>query len=416
LVVRELPTIAKLCELIERRFEEKVKRTDIAERVGRLRGSYRRSVLEIPSALRYVGYLGALPSGQFKYLALTWFYAGWTRVESVIERIASDDDREEKLKYLLEYTENLARVLDDVDSILDYHRVLAASPIASRVYYNYLSRLFRGDDFRGFQGNRVVLTGALGSGKTTLAYLSLYAFFRALDFTPGESKKLSMVFYANTLREAADLITVSSKLAEEGLIVPAAIFDDAAVTLSKYSQVPWASDRETMRLATEFVKYFQISREGVGCIVVVSPPNMVVKGVRETADTVIEGVSYKDELTYSLWMEWINWYKPFVSGNPFDREVIATYRSRMLLNFAATVHPPLILHRDVLSELTGRKLRERERIVREMLRLLRSVERRERRREKRRKGKAKPQKTLEEGSAQRSHITPQTSTASAPRR
>jgi hypothetical protein len=406
LVVRELPTIAKLCELIERRFEEKVKKSDIVERVGRLRGSYRRSVLEIPGALRYVGYLGALPSGQFKYLALTWFYSGWTRVESVIERIASDDDREEKLKYLLEYTANLARVLDDVDSILDYHRVLATSPIASRVYYNYLSRLFRrDDDFRGFQGNRVVLTGVLGSGKTTLAYLSLYSFFRALDFGIEESKRLATLFYANTVKEAAELVAVTGRLAEEGLIVPATIFDDAAVTLSKYSQVPWASDRETMRLATEFVKYFQISREGVGCIVVVSPPNMVVKGVRETADTVIEGVSYKDELTYSLWMEWINWYKPFVSGNPFDREVIATYRSRMLLNFAATVHPPLILHRDVVSTLTAKKLGERERIVQRMLEALRSVERRERRRKKRR-GKAKPKK--EKHSAQGNHITPQT--------
>jgi hypothetical protein len=276
-----------------------------------------------------------------------------------------------------------------MDSILDYHRVLATNPIASRIYYNYLSRLFRKDDFRGFQGNRVVLTGVLGSGKTTLAYLSLYAFFRALDFSVEDSKKLTYVFFANTVKEAAELVAVTGRLAEEGLIVPAVIFDDAAVTLSKYSQVPWASDRETMRLATEFVKYFQISREGVGCIVVISPPNMVVKGVRETADTVIEGISYKDELTYSLWMEWINWYKPFVSGNPFDREVVATYRSRMLLNFAATVHPPLILHRDVLNALTAKKLREREAIVKEMVKMLRSIEKREKR-----KDKAKPQKVL----------------------
>jgi hypothetical protein len=376
--------------LIERRFEEKVKKTDIVERVGRLRGSYRKSILEIPNAVRYVGYVGALPSGQFKYLALSWFYSGWTRVESVIERIASDDDKEEKLKYLLEYTTKLARGLDGVDSILDYYRVLATNPIASRIYYNYLSRLFRrDDDFRGFQGNRIVLSGVLGSGKTTLAYLSLYSFFRALDFSVEDSKKLTYVFFANTVKEAAELVAVTGRLAEEGLIVPAVIFDDAAVTLSKYSQVPWASDRETMRLATEFVKYFQISREGVGCIVVVSPPNMLVKGVRETADTVIEGISYKDELTYSLWMEWINWYKPFVSGNPYDREVIATYKSRVLLNFISTVHPPLILHRDVLNALTAKKLREREAIVKEMVKMLRSIEKREKR-----KDKAKPQKVL----------------------
>jgi hypothetical protein len=375
--------------LIERRFEEKVKKTDIVERVGRLRGSYRRSLLEIPKALRRVGYLGALPGGQFKYLALTWFYTGWTNAEGVIERIASDDDKEEKLKYLVEYTTKLARGLDGVDSILDCYRVLATNPIASRIYYNYLSRLFRRDDFRGFQGNRVVLSGVLGSGKTTLAYLSLYSFFRALDFSIEDSKKLTYLFFASTVKEAAELVTVTGKLAEEGLIVPAVIFDDAAVTLSKYSQVPWASDKETMKLATEFVKYFQISREGVGCIVVVSPPNMLVKGVRETADTVIEGVSYKDELTYSLWMEWINWFKPLVSANPYDREVLATYRSRILLNFISTVHPPLILHRDVVNALTTKKLSEREMIVKEMVKLLRSIERSEKRKEK-----AKPQKVL----------------------
>jgi hypothetical protein len=380
LLARSHPTISKLCELIERRFEERVKKTDIVERVGELRGSYRRSLLAIPGILKLVGYSGAFSSGYFKYVVLSWFYVGWTNVENAIGRIASDDDKEKKLKYLVEYTTKLAKDLGSVDSILDQYRVLATSPIASRIYYNYLSRLFRrDDDFRGFQGNRVVLSGVLGSGKTTLAYLSLYSFFRALDFGIEESKRLATLFYANTMREAADLIAVTGRLAEEGLIVPAAVFDDAAVTLSKYSQTPWASDRETMRLATEFVKYFQISREGIGCVVVVSPPHMLVRGVRETADTVIEGVSYKDELTYSLWMEWLNWYKPLTSRRTFDSEVIATFRSRVLLNFAATVHPPLVLHSDVLSELTERKLRERERIVREMLRLLRSIERRERR-------------------------------------
>lgn len=383
MLARSHPTISKLCELIERRFEERVKKTDIVERVGELRGSYRRSLLAIPGILKLVGYSGAFSSGYFKYVVLSWFYVGWTNAENAIGRIASDDDKEKKLKYLVEYTTKLAKDLGSVDSILDPYRVLATSPIASRIYYNYLSRLFRrDDDFRGFQGNRVVLSGVLGSGKTTLAYLSLYSFFRALDFGIEESKRLATLFYANTMREAADLIAVTGRLAEEGLIVPAAVFDDAAVTLSKYSQTPWASDRETMRLATEFVKYFQISREGIGCVVVVSPPHMLVRGVRETADTVIEGVSYKDELTYSLWMEWLNWYKPLTSRRTFDSEVIATFRSRVLLNFAATVHPPLVLHSDVLRELTERKLRERERIVREMLRLLRSIERRERRKKR----------------------------------
>jgi len=55
---------------------------------------------------------------------------------------------------------------------------------------------------------------------------------------------------------------------------------------------------------------------------------------------------------------------------PYREEVVATYKSRVLLNFIATVHPPLILHSDVLSELTKKKLRER--IIREMVRLLRT--------------------------------------------
>jgi len=382
--------VAKLCELIERRFEEKVRKSDIVERVGKLRGTYREALLDVPKILRILGYSGAFPTGYFKYITLSWFYVGWTNVENVIKKIASDDDRKEKYVYLLKYTKKLARGLDSVDSILHYYRVLATNPIASRIYCNYLSRLFRrDDDFRGFQGNRVIVSGVLGSGKTTLAYLSLYSFFRALDFSPEECKKLTYMFYANTVKEAADLITVTGKLAEEGLIIPAAIFDDAAVTLSKYSQVPWASDKESMKLATEFVKYFQISREGVGCIVVISPPNMLVKGVRETADTIIEGISYKDELTYSMWTELLNWYKPLMSSNPYREEVIATYKSRVLLNFVTTVHPPLILHDDVLNELTIKKLKERKKIVDEMVKLLRSVEKKERR-----KKKAKPQEVL----------------------
>jgi len=38
-------------------------------------------------------------------------------------------------------------------------------------------------------------------------------------------------------------------------------------------------------------------------------------------------------------MEWLNWYEPFVSSNPYREEVVATYKSRVLLNFIATVHP-----------------------------------------------------------------------------
>jgi hypothetical protein len=38
-------------------------------------------------------------------------------------------------------------------------------------------------------------------------------------------------------------------------------------------------------------------------------------------------------------MEWLNWYEPFVSSNPYRGEVVATYKSRVLLNFIATVHP-----------------------------------------------------------------------------
>jgi hypothetical protein len=59
------------------------------------------------------------------------------------------------------------------------------------------------------------------------------------------------------VKEAADIVTVSRKLAEEDLMIPAVILDDAAIVLSKYSQVPRASDKETMRLAIEFVKYVQ---------------------------------------------------------------------------------------------------------------------------------------------------------------
>jgi hypothetical protein len=85
----------------------------------------------------------------------------------------------------------------------------------------------------------------------------------------------------------------------------------------------------------------------------------------------------------------LNWYKPFISTNPYNQEVIATYKSRVLINFITTVHPPLVLHDDVLNELTMKKLKERRKIVEEMVRLLRSIERREKR-----KKKTEPQKVL----------------------
>jgi hypothetical protein len=375
--------MVKLCELIEKRFNEVAKKTDMIEKVNEKLRVYLIARHKVPKSLYSISCTGSVHMTLFKYTTIRLFVLGWLANESLKKLVTERedvDDPERSLTYRLKYAIATINQVQYILNLLDYEGVVVSSPIGQRIYLAYLSR-YSSREKRAwtpistpyvYPGARLILTGTLGCGKTTLAFTSLYSFFRLLDFSDSEARKLTLLFFVNNLKEAVKLLVSADKAAEEGLMVPAVIIDDVGAIMPKYTLVPWASDKETMKLAILFIRYFQISREGIGCKVIISAPNMALRGIRETADSVIEGISVRDDRTYTMWFEFMKFYRPLYRSSrlSLSEEIPSLSRSRILLNVTGTVHPPLVLPRDVNKELTERKLETRKKLVSEMLAVL----------------------------------------------
>jgi hypothetical protein len=377
-----------VCELVEKRFYEKARSTDLVQRVGRYLAASRRSAHLLPRVLYSTTFSGSVHVRLFKFNAVRLFATNWLD-RSVLPSFHRDDEDSTSLEKMIAVTEKFIAELSlktttRILELLDYYKVIGTTPVAHRVYLAYLTR-YSSLDGRSrdvylatqvYQGSRLILSGELGSGKTTMAFASLYSFFRALDFSHDEAVKLTLQFFANTLPEALRLMYAANVAAEEGLLVPAVVVDDVGVFMSKYKTVPGLADVETRRLVSAFVEYYQVSREGVGCSVVVSAPNMAPKGIRDTADAIITGYSVKDRHVYTVWVETDNFLRP--RYRPRDDYTPPLVETRVLRAATATVHPPLVLPGEVVELLAQRKLAYRRQLLEEMLRIMRKAgERRE---------------------------------------
>jgi hypothetical protein len=121
-----------------------------------------------------------------------------------------------------------------------------------------------------------------------------------------------------------------------------------------------------------FTKYFQISREGIGCKVIITTPDMAPKGIRTTADSVIVGYSYREKEVYTLWIERKNFLRPMYK--PRDDYTPPIVETVVIRNATGTVHPPLVLPTAVSKTLTDRKLEYRKKILEEITKLMSTEE------------------------------------------
>jgi hypothetical protein len=379
--------LVAVCELVEKRFYKKVGSTDLVQRVGSYLVASRRALHFLPRVLYSITISGSVHTRLFKFNAVRLFAINWLdRSVLPLFHEEGDDDTNSLEKRIAEVEAFIAQLslktTERILELLDYRRVLGMTPIAYRVYLAYLTRYSTRDKrlrdvylaTRVYQGSRLILSGELGSGKTTVAFTSLYSFFRALDFSHDEAVRLTLQFFANTLPEALRLMYAANVAAEEGLLVPAVVVDDVGAFMSKYKTVPGLADVETRRLVSAFVEYYQVSREGVGCSVVVSAPNMAPKGIRDSADAIITGYSVKDRHVYTVWVETDNFLRP--RYRPRDDYTPPLVETRVLRAATATVHPPLVLPGDVVELLAQRKLAYRRQLLEEMLRIMRKAEER----------------------------------------
>jgi hypothetical protein len=395
--------LVAVCELVEKRFYEKARGTDLVQRVGRYLASSRRALHWLPRVLYGVTISGSVHTRLFKFNAVRLFAINWLDRSVLPLFHEGNEDDGDSLEKRIDETEAFIAQLslkttERILELLDYRRVLGMTPIAYRVYLAYLTRYSSRDKrirdvhlpTQVYQGSRLILSGELGSGKTTVVFASLYSFFRALDFSHDESVKLTLQFFANTLPEALRLMAAVELAADEGLLVPAVVVDDVGAFMSKYKTVPGLADSETRRLVSAFIEYYQVSREGVGCTVVVSAPNMAPKGIRDTADAIITGYSVKDRNVYTIWVETDNFLKPRYM--PRDGSAPPLVEARVLRAATATVHPPLVLPSDVAGLLAQRKLAYRRQLLEEMLGILRKAGERESGKEEGEKGEEEPSK------------------------
>lgn len=376
--------MVQLCEMLEKRFIEKARKTDMLEKVRRYSIGNKVRMHVLPRILHFITASGSITTPLFKYTVIRFFISNWlgsTVHEDFLKELEEEKIIEERILKAEKFIHYLSlERISNILNLLDYYRVLGTTPIASRIFYAYLSR-YSSREKREFanvsapyvyQGSRIILSGELGSGKTTIAFTSLYSFFRALDFSHDDAVRYTYIFFSNTLSDSSIILTTADTIAEEGLLIPAVIIDDAGATISKYDTVPYLTDKKTLKLTMMFTKYFQISREGIGCKVIITTPNMAPKGIRTTADAIIMGYTLREKEVYTLWIERDNFLRPMYK--PRDDYTPPIVETVVIRNATGTVHPPLVLPTAVSKALTDRKLEYRKKILEEITKLVSSEE------------------------------------------
>jgi len=376
--------LIQVCESIEKRFNEVAKKTNLIHEVWRYSVGHKTRLHALSRLLHYMSASGTVSPRLFKYYSIKLFVLNWlggSVSEGFIKIISEEEGFESKIRYVEDfirtfYHERASNILN----LLDYYRVLGTTPIASRIFYAYLSR-YSSREKREYvsistpyvyPGSRIILSGELGSGKTTIAFASLYSFFRALNYNHEEALKYTFLFFSNALPDSFIILATADDVASEGLLIPAVIIDDAGATISKYDTVPYLTDKKTLKLTMMFTKYFQISREGIGCKVIITTPDMAPKGIRTTADSVIMGYSLREREVYTLWIERKNFLRPMYK--PRDDYTPPIVETVVIRNATGTVHPPLVPPTAVSKALTDRKLEYRKKILEEMAKLISSEE------------------------------------------
>ena len=250
--------------------------------------------------------------------------------------------------------------------LLDPHKA-AATPLAWRILTairNHLEMMKQGLRTSTNVGYRFTISSPLGAGKTSISVVSTIVALRFAGVPDSLIKEYIQYFVVNNPMEIIQTLAAVERASQEGLLVPVIVYDDAAVTLSKYQQTPVVSDKYEQRIAARISELMQIAREGAGLYVfVTSDTRALMKMLRETTEYQLSGDTVKGDIlglteTYTIWQEVS--YEETLEENPLGlpfrkRPKKIVDKRQRLITITATVSPPLFTPIEVYEPLRRMK-------------------------------------------------------------
>ncbi|MEM4676107.1 MAG: hypothetical protein QXM12_07445 [Nitrososphaerota archaeon] len=351
-----------MCKEVEERIDDFVS-SDVSVKVNTLYGYYMSIKSKMPYMLYVISSPGAVIQTKFKAISLALFNKMWlgTGKDVMIDLNTYDPN----------HLNNHIRALDLIQPSIFHDKInyvnASATPLAFKVLSSirsYYSKLRDVSKF-GSKGLRIIVSGGLGSGKTTFVFYSVYSVLRLLKFTHEEAMEIIDSLFVNNINDLIALFKIGTDLIKRGHILPFIIVDDTAVIMDKYKLMAWAP-KEEREVARAFVRMYQIIREGVGCLILISAPGMMLKPIRNMQDIIYESFTISDTRTWTMWLEIGKAYTVIGPRPGIESPIVR--QSKALLGITATIHPPMLTPPEFYNKLGITKMENRKQIMDEILR------------------------------------------------
>ncbi len=234
-----------------------------------------------------------------------------------------------------------------ITNIIDHETASVFSPLARIVFRNTLFYYTRGTR----EGARIGVIADLGGGKTTFAYLSIYAVLRTIGINAEDAVQYTHALLTN---DPIEWVKIMKYVTIEDVYAPAIIADDIPSMVGKH----WILEGTHVRGAVlKILKALKISREGFGAVIFpADAKDALTKSIRESLD--IEYVGEPERMADRIGTIWIDKDLKTVLAKKMYRAT--TIRSKPIMEtICATTHPPLLIPPAIYSTLEKQKKKAR---------------------------------------------------------
>ena len=246
------------------------------------------------------------------------------------------------------------------------------TPVSLDLTYKIVTSVLSGykRTLRSELGWRIGIYGKLGSGKTTLAYYTMYTALRFLTVPHELALEATDALMSSN---PGVIIALIKEVGEDpDLRIPGLIADDFASSFSKY----WGfeSDPGRKEMTISLIKALKISREKLGVILFPADTDeSLPKGIRESIDIPIylSRMSHKDPLNITL-IQYTSSKKP-LSKRSFTAEISMGWRNQVT-QLSGLVIPPALLPERIFEKSTETKIRLRNKVIDYGIRRMKRIE------------------------------------------
>lgn len=297
--------------------------------------------IDVDKARKYVSTLKALP-----FKAVKAFKLGY-KFKEILQYYGTGHVLTRVSSMMRTLSEAVSLDMNLAVDIIDHETASIFSPLARIIFRNTLFNYTRGTR----EGARIGVTADLGGGKTTFAYLSIYAVLRTFGIPRDDAVRYAHAMLTN---DPIEWVVIMRYLTREDVFAPAIIADDIASMISKH----WIFESQHVRNAVlRILKAIKISREGFGAVIFpTDTKEALTKSIRESLD--IEYNGEPERLHDRIGTIWIDTdLQTTLQRRTYRASTIRS--TKIMKTICATVHPPLLIPPTIYASLEKQKKKAR---------------------------------------------------------